>query len=214
MITNIMKKKQNLLKSLVVTFAFILFPQNISACIDWEECLYVSTPGLHIDYSYSMSSDSKNAVFPLGFGYKVIFPIIWGEELGLSEGNIFGGNYKTRHFITENDNKKKDMVSSFYWMHTLGVETGIASLQVGLGLCVAEEKTTGETHLNSEGIYETEINFTKKALFMIEPAVHLYIPIYERHRLSLKVGYQFIPSEPILNALVVGGGISLDFGDF
>lgn len=206
-----MMKLTSLLNFLIVTFALMLLPQNISAqWIDWEECLYVSEPGLHIDYSYSMSDDCKDAVFPLGFGYKVIVPIIWSGEMGLSTGEIFGGNHKTRHFITETENLKKDIVSKFYWMKTLGVETGIASLQVGLGLCVAEEKTTGKTHLNTDGIYETEINFTKKALFMIEPAIHLYIPIYDVHGLSLKCGYQFVPSEPILNALVVGGGVSID----
>lgn len=173
-----------------------------------EELLYCPM-GVRLDYSYA-NVTGGHETFPLGFGLCTIIPTA-DRLLGFSMGSILGGNWKKQHYYYSKNNYDYDLTSRFYWMGTLGIESGFMALQVGLGVCAAEYSKKGATQMASDGVYYTSMEMHKQAFFMVEPAAYINIPIWNGYKIPIKIAYQFVPAAPIMNGLVIGGGIRFSF---
>lgn len=200
------------LRRISTTFLLFLCVQTVSA--QWgEEWLYCPS-GVKIEYTYA-TIGGVHETFPLGFGLTLVQPFLEHNEfdkiLAFSYGIIAGGNWKNQHFTYREEDYDYELNTRFYWMGTVGIESGFMALQVGLGLCAAEYSKAGATIYRSDGVYYTPKEFHKRPFFMVEPAAYFYIPITEGYKIPIKIGYQFVPAAPIMNGLVIGGGIRLAF---
>lgn len=195
---------------------------SVAAWAEWgAEWLYCRS-GFRLDYSYANVGGPEK--YPLGFQGSFIIGLPEAGEidfeavneidfedafLGISLGANMGGTWKKNTFEYTKDNYDYSLRSNFYCMPTIGIESGFMALQCGFGLCTADYSMTGHTQMTAEGAYFTPIEYHSAVFFMTEPAAYFYVPVIAGMKLAVKVGYQFVPAAPVLNGLVIGGGIRL-----
>ena len=185
---------------------------SVAVWADWgEEWLFCRSGG-RLDYSYANVGGPEK--YPLGFQLTGIIglPETDGEDfedafLGIGLGVNMGGTWKKNTFEYTKDNYDYSLRSNFYCMPTIGIESGFMALQCGFGFCTADYSMTGHTQMTPEGAYFTPIEYHSAVFFMTEPAAYFYVPVIAGMKLAVKVGYQFVPAAPVLNGLVIGGGI-------
>ncbi len=182
----------------------------LSAFAQWgEEWIYCPL-SIQVSYQYSFQPKGAGEIYPIGFEAKVTRAS--NGWIGVSTGGVAGGNWKNKVLsydeISKSDSKMYhyNLISNYYVMPSIGLETGPLSLQIALGVVGVQFSKVGQAEMR-DFIYYIPVDYHNTVYFIMEPSVSLNIPIYAGFKLPIKVGYQIIPSAKKLNNWVIGAGI-------